>query len=557
MKILIATLLAYFLATQAMAAELTSSVNRVQLALNETLNLTLEYNQQVDTRELDLSALNQDFEILNSSTQSQVSIINGKQDVSTRWTLVLLPKRSGNLVVPSFQINGNFSDAISLQVSAASAAGARSQPLSVEMSLDSSSGYAQEERILTLKLVASPQVSNLSGDTLVVEGADSQLISQERYAEMVDGVNWQVIQWRYALFFDEPGDYEIPAQVFSGLVNTNRSVFDPFGSNGQRMVARAPELSLRVEPAPAEGAWFAAKDVQIQADWPNGRTEARVGEPLTRTLTVMAFGQRPQAIPPLPTADSDSFRQYADQPELLNETSSQSLVGVRRETAALVPTRAGELQLPEIRLDWWDTDEQTWKVAVLPAETISVLPANLTDSLAPPAQSAGAGTSGANMGTGQQPYFWYSLTTGLALICLLLAVEVVRLRQRGVIESVAGKTSQDNLETVREAAVWRELQKSLRSTDAARIQHNLKKWVANLWPDAKKAPMQLLAEHLNEPACDEIRQIDACLYGVTPGPMKEPPAALSASLQTLRQEQLSGRRAKAGGLRPLYPPSRA
>ena len=557
MKILIATLLAYFLATQAMAAELTSSVNRVQLALNETLNLTLEYNQQVDTRELDLSALNQDFEILNSSTQSQVSIINGKQDVSTRWTLVLLPKRSGNLVVPSLQINGNFSDAISLQVSAASAAGARSQPLSVEMSLDSSSGYAQEERILTLKLVASPQVSNLSGDTLVVEGADSQLISQERYAEMVDGVNWQVIQWRYALFFDEPGDYEIPAQVFSGLVNTNRSVFDPFGSNGQRMVARAPELSLRIEPAPAEGAWFAAKDVQIQADWPNGRTEARVGEPLTRTLTVMAFGQRPQAIPPLPTADSDSFRQYADQPELLNETSSQSLVGVRRETAALVPTRAGELQLPEIRLDWWDTDEQTWKVAVLPAETISVLPANLTDSLAPPAQSAGAGTSGANMGTGQQPYFWYSLTTGLALICLLLAVEVVRLRQRGVIESVAGKTSQDNLETVREAAVWRELQKSLRSTDAARIQHNLKKWVANLWPDAKKAPMQLLAEHLNEPACDEIRQIDACLYGATPGPMKEPPAALSASLQTLRQEQLSGRRAKAGGLRPLYPPSRA
>ena len=64
----------------ALAATLTSTVNRNSMSTNEVLKLTITMDAKVDTSELDLSALSNDFEILGVAPRNSTSIstVNGR-----------------------------------------------------------------------------------------------------------------------------------------------------------------------------------------------------------------------------------------------------------------------------------------------------------------------------------------------------------------------------------------------------------------------------------------------------------------------------------------------
>ena len=96
------------LSTTVNAGNLSSTVDRNQISPNETLTLTVTYDEQVDSSQLDLKNLEQDFEILGVSPQttSSVSIVNGQasRQASTIWTITLIAKRPGTLGIPAFSI---------------------------------------------------------------------------------------------------------------------------------------------------------------------------------------------------------------------------------------------------------------------------------------------------------------------------------------------------------------------------------------------------------------------------------------------------------------------
>ena len=69
------------------ADTLVSRVDRNSINLNETFNLVVEYDEQVDFRSIDLSAIQQDFEVLNSSQGSQDISINGPINTNVLRTL--------------------------------------------------------------------------------------------------------------------------------------------------------------------------------------------------------------------------------------------------------------------------------------------------------------------------------------------------------------------------------------------------------------------------------------------------------------------------------------
>ncbi|MFX4229013.1 MAG: BatD family protein [Porticoccaceae bacterium] len=113
----------------AISAELTSSVDRNSININETLTLTLRYEEGASSDSLELEVLRQDFDVLSVQphTSNNVSIVNGNysQQTLTTWTITLAPKREGTRVIPSFNIDGNVSDAIAIEVSRSSGAGNR------------------------------------------------------------------------------------------------------------------------------------------------------------------------------------------------------------------------------------------------------------------------------------------------------------------------------------------------------------------------------------------------------------------------------------------------
>jgi hypothetical protein len=547
-------LIASFVASATWADNLVSRIDRANIGLNETLNLVLEYDERVDSRNLDFTSLQQDFEILNNSTTSQVSIINGRQDVSTRWTLILLPKRSGQLLIPSFQIDGNFSEAISLEVSENNVEGSRGQPINAELEVSQESILNMQQLLVTVRLIAASQVSNLSGDSLQIQGAEVTLLDQQQFTQAQNGVTWQIVEWVYAVFADQPGILEIPAQLFSGVIGSARSVFDPFGGSGQRTLARSPAASILVEPADSQQNWFPAENVQIEAEWPGldgatGFTQIRVGEPITRSLSVIAFGQRPETIPPLPSPANDQFKIYADQPELLVQTSADNLIGIRRESAAIVPTVAGEMTLPEIRIPWWDTNDSAWKEAILPAQIINILEAEITESLAPP-ESFALEDSTSDLGASSSTYtnpIWIWVSATMTLISLLLAWLLWRSNSTPTLAREIENTN------TAEKALWAQLLKDLKHSNAVVLRTSIENWCRALWPEESGSALQNLKQRLSADAAVELMQLEKSAYGKdgTEAPnLKE----LLVELKKLRKSG-SKSRSEAAALPPLYPES--
>jgi hypothetical protein len=100
-----------------------------------------------------------------------------------------------------------------------------------------------------------------------------------------------------------------------------------------------------------------------------------VGEPVTRTLTITAQGATAAQLPTLDGGSPDGVKVYPEPPSSEDLAGGGPPAALKTLKMALVPTRAGPLTLPEIRLAWWDTVEDRPRVAVIPQRTLEVEPA--------------------------------------------------------------------------------------------------------------------------------------------------------------------------------------
>ena len=57
---------------------LSAEVDRARIGEAESLNLTLSVDQQADVSRIDLSPLDQDWQVLSRSSQSSVQMVNGR-----------------------------------------------------------------------------------------------------------------------------------------------------------------------------------------------------------------------------------------------------------------------------------------------------------------------------------------------------------------------------------------------------------------------------------------------------------------------------------------------
>jgi hypothetical protein len=103
--------------------------------------------------------------------------------------------------------------------------------------------------------------------------------------------------------------------------------------------------------------------------------QARVGEPLTRTIRLRAQGLGFEQLPELEMDKPAGTEVYADKADTQTRDDGTWLYGERTRKFAIVPNRTGTLTLPEVRVQWWDTVHDRLETAVLPAHRIEVLPA--------------------------------------------------------------------------------------------------------------------------------------------------------------------------------------
>ncbi|GGY35512.1 hypothetical protein GCM10011297_05830 [Bacterioplanes sanyensis] len=536
------------------ATEFSASVDRKQLTEQDTFSLQLRFHQQVMSGQPDFSPLQKDFEVLNTRRSNQFRMVNGQSESYTEWQLRLMPKRTGQLMIPAISFRGSRTTPINISVSPLSEAVRQQKAKDVFFHVEISNGpYPVQGQILYIeKLYYRQNHENASLSELKVTDARVEPLGDVRqYTTVIDGERLGVYERRYAIFPEQSGELVIPGQRFRARLINPYNRWD----RGQEVSAVSRLIRLTVEPmddAYPQAPWLPARQLTIMETLSSQQWQ--VGEPVTRTFMVTADGLSGSQIPALAMPEVDGLRYYPDQNQHQDSVGDKGITGTLTQSLAIVPTQAGQLTLPEIRVPWWNMRSQQLEYATVPARTIDVAPAaNSAQNSTPSSAPSNAQASGQNnqipapaqpiAATSATPAWWPWLTLASGVMNLLLIAVIAWLwrRQPAATKPTAQATPEISTEPLKQAC---------RSGDPARIRTAVIAW-------AKQQPtlqgchnLQQLAQRIDQPELSRaLAELDHTLYSASGN------SAYQAEplWQLLRRWQPNDQINNNGELKPLYP----
>ncbi len=538
------------------ATEFSASVDRKQLTEQDTFSLQLRFHEQVMSGQPDFSPLQKDFEVLGSRRSNQFRMVNGQSESYTEWQLRLMPKRTGQLMIPAISFRGSRTTPINISVSPLSAAVRQQREKEAFFHVEISKGpYRVQGQILYIeKLYYSknheqPRLTDLQ----VTDARVEPLGDTRQYTTVVDGQRLGVYERRFAIFPEQSGELVIPGQRFNAIrVNP----YNRWDSNGE-LSASSRLIRLNVDPIAEQypqAPWLPARQLTVMETLSSQQWQ--VGEPVTRTFMVTADGLSGSQIPALAMPEVDGLRYYPDQNQHQDSVGEKGITGTLTQSLAIVPTQPGQLTLPEIRVPWWNMRSQQLEYATVPARTIDVAPAaNSAQPSMPSNVPSNSQTSGPNnvmpapaqpMGTTSATSVWWPwLTLASGVMNLLLIAVIAWLWRRQPTAKPAQPTAQPTQEVSTES-----LKQACRSGDPARIRAAVLAW-------AKQQPtlqdchnLQQLAQRIGQPEISRaLAELDHTLYSAGGNSAYQ----ADSLWQQLRRWQPNKHDEANGELKPLYP----
>lgn len=395
----ILVMLVLVLGTNVTLASVSASVDRNRMTLGDTVRLTINATDGEDITERELQPLQTDFDILQRATSSNTSIINGRVSHSRRVTIDLAPRREGNLKIPAMQFGQSKTPSLTVVVGPPSDTQTDGQSVVFEAEVDHEEVYVQGQVILTLRVQQAVTLAGRSISPLKLDDAFVKPLEQRSFQRVIGGRPWLVDELRYAIFPEQSGTLTIPAQIFSGRIERGRSSFFDIGGGGQLVRRSTQPITIDVLPKPAiypKEDWLPAQQLTLQETWSTPPEELRVGESSTRTIRIVGEGLQGAQLPPILFTKAEGLKYYPDQPTIAEQEIPGGLEGIREDSAAVVPTRAGSYVIPQIRIPWWDTTSEQLRYAELPERALTVQGAvagAVTDAATGAATAAPLGSS--------------------------------------------------------------------------------------------------------------------------------------------------------------------
>jgi hypothetical protein len=589
--ILLLLLIGCAAAVQALA-DVRASLDASQIAAGDTVQLTLEHDGRASGQP-DVTSLQQDFDILGTSSSTAIELINGSFSEKTEVVLTLAPKVTGHLTIAPLSWDGEHSRPLSLDVTGPAGAGqptAAGAPSAAKVFMETSSSpeqpYVEAAVQLTVRLYTAETLYHANLD--LPESSDfvvKRVGADENSEAERNGQSYHVVTRQYLLFPLHSGKLTFPGPVLEADVAVRQPSAvgnDPFGGafgaspfGGMLQAVRPVRLhgnqivlSVRPRPAGAVGSyWLPAREVSLSAAWNPVKLSAQTGEPVTVDLDLQATGLAAAQLPDLASLLSlpSGLKAYPDQPKLDDSARDGDLVGTRDQTIALMADSPGHYAIPGLTVKWWDTQTNQARTATLPARTLIILPAPggtpvaaaappLSAAQAPPApiapQHAASSSAAQKPPSPRSPSEWEWISIGLAVVWLsTLGAWLWSRRSRAAPRPTAAVTPhgprQLRPEAAKERAAFRA---GCEANDPRAARSHLLAWAAALW-GTTPAGINAIAARIGDAAVAELlRDLDrACYAG---GTWHGRP--LAAALTELRGP--AGRTARRrDGLAPLYP----
>lgn len=395
-------------------------LDRQDIRMDETFTLNIEVDQ-VGASQPDLSQLEQNFELLGSSSSSEMSITNGARVARTLFAVALSPRRDGVITIPPITVDGQSSEPIVITVKPSAITGGAQGDVFLEAELSETNPYVQQQVLVTLRLFSVMQIQQGSLDLNIPDGVRAVRLGDDAgYRSTRGGRQYFVIERRFALVPERSGEFELGTARFEGLGLGRGGISGYFGGASRlRAVSEPMKLDVKAMPAGAAQPWLPALALELQGE-PEIPATVRVGEPISYPISLSAEGLSVEQLPELTLSESPGLSIYPDQPSSRDRSSSKGLAAERSRRFAIVPSQAGELQIPALKIRWWDVAAGQERLAQLPARAIQVLPAAGT-APAPPRPATSPPESGTGISSEQnalamnQAWPWMLLSLMLAM----------------------------------------------------------------------------------------------------------------------------------------------
>ena len=364
------------------AADINVSVDRNPVSLDESFQIIFTATESPDD-DPDFSPLEQDFSILNQSNSSSSSWINGKSSKTIQWTLNVMAKQAGSLVIPSVNFGNDVSQSSTILVTenTPNKAVNTDEDLFIEVEAAPENPFIQSQVIYTLRLYTKVDISQARlNEPELADAVIEKLGEDSTYNTQVNGVNYSVTERKYAIFPQKSGQLTIKPLVLTAEVLTSgrpgfNSFFNSQMTKTKRVESKAITLDVKPVPASFNGKhWLSAEQLVLKQEWSGDIQQMKVGEPLTRTLTLVAKGTTVGQLPELNTTNTnDQLKAYPDQPVLKEQKKADGMLAFREEKIALIPSKAGSYTLPAIEIPWFNTKSQKMEIAKIPETTLTAV----------------------------------------------------------------------------------------------------------------------------------------------------------------------------------------
>jgi len=419
---------------------LTTTLAPTEIALGEATQLiVIIQGRSADAPQLpDVDGL--EFQSVGQSSQLQV--INGAMSANLEYTYLVTPTRPGTFTIPAIKVGRDTEIAASrplvLQVGpSAGSAPARTRPNQNSLPAPTVTGNAEsisaaEQRSFGfLRLVISKKEffvgemvpvelkayfrdgvelrvdgpPKLNSDAFTMNRLGDQPVSSR---QVIHGIRYAVYTWPTAITAVKAGDYamsvEIPTTVTvrqpaqpSRLRRGNPfgdDFFDEvfsnfFGAATQKQISLSSELAeVKILTLPTENrpAGFAGAVGQFDFAAAAAPSQTQVGDPVTLTLKISGAGNFDRVTAPA-VEKSEAWKTYKPSAKFAaGDTAGYS--GTKHFEQALVPLRAGQLEIPLVAFSYFDPEQRRYITRTTDLANIAVAPSPSAATTATPSPSA-------------------------------------------------------------------------------------------------------------------------------------------------------------------------
>lgn len=522
--------------------QLTAVVDKNPAMLGEAIVLEVTADARLSAERLNFRVLERDFRITVPSVSQSTRVVNGQVSNSTSWRLSLFANEPGIYTIPAMTIDGSSTAPIQVEILTPRQTAGQQPELFVQAVLAQDSLHVQQTGYYTVTIYFQGDLQRGSLTEPSMEGATVQQIgNDEEGSELVNGTRYRTITRRFAITPQRSGDFVITAPEFTGEILDRDSSRHNYFARTKTILQRADDMAIAVQPAPADfpGHWLIAGLVTLNEEWSQQPAEFQVGEPITRTITLSGVDLAAHQLPDIDIAYPDGLRLYPQTPQAQGAQRNGRLVAQKLFSSAIIPANDGPMELPEVRVPWWNSQRNQLEYATLPAQNIEVMPSTsrqqpaATESSVQPQSAAPLPV---NMASN---WAWTHTSSVLSFGWLLSLLVVWRLSRRSSTANATPTPFRYNHST---------LKKACQHNQAAVARDALLYW-ARQQLQADILSVSELAALVDEPLSSELTILNKALYHPEAHPWQG--ADLWQAWQSFQPAQRST--ASADELSTLYP----